>query len=62
MILLCLAETIFVSMYFIKDTRDIIKKILDFPDNVFSILICHGVVLYFHRREFLVSALFLYYP
>lgn len=48
MILLCLAETIFVSMYFIKDTRDIIKKILGFPDNVFSILLCHVVVLYFH--------------
>ena len=48
MILLCLAETIFVSMYFIKDTRDIIKKILGFPDNVFSFLLCHVVVLYFH--------------
>lgn len=48
MILLCLAETIFVSMYFINDTRDIIKKILDFPDNVLCLLLCHDVVLYVH--------------
>ena len=34
MILLCLAETIFVSMYFINDTRDIIKKILDFLEDL----------------------------
>lgn len=48
MILLCLAETIFVSMYFIKDTKDIVKKILDLPDNVLLLLLSHVVVLYFH--------------
>ena len=41
MILLCLAETIFVSMYFIKNTADIIKNILDFPENVYSFSFCH---------------------